>query len=134
MTTRKIESTSEAWEDRLLGADEAFVKVAENVNQVAIDESLGLKMISIRLEQSLIEDFKAIATINNMGYQTLMRQALKRFAESEKKLISIDMENRRKAEEEQMRAAIKAATERVEPAKAVKSGAKSTRQKDRKVA
>ena len=85
MTTDKIESTNEAWENRLLGADEAFVAVAENVNESAIDEALGLKMISIRLEQSLIEDFKAIATINNMGYQTLMRQALKRFAESEKK-------------------------------------------------
>lgn len=102
MTTDKIESTNEAWENRLLGADEAFVAVAENVNESAIDEALGLKMISIRLEQSLIEDFKAIATINNMGYQTLMRQALKRFAESEKKLIAIDMDNRRRAEAEQV--------------------------------
>lgn len=98
MTTDKIESTNEAWEDRLLGADEAFVAVAENVDASAIDEALGLKMISIRLEQSLIDDFKAIATINNMGYQTLMRQALKRFAESEKKLIAIEMANRRAAE------------------------------------
>lgn len=111
MTTEKIESTSDAWENRLLGADEAFVSVVENVNQAAIDESLGLKMISIRLEQSLIEDFKAIATINNMGYQTLMRQALRRFAEGEKKLIAIDMNNRRIAETEQVLAAsIKAAT------------------------
>lgn len=33
MTAEKIESTPEAWEDGLLGADEAFVAVAENVDR-----------------------------------------------------------------------------------------------------
>lgn len=109
MTTEKIESTVEAWEDRLLGADEAFVNVAKDVNQTSIDEALGLKMISIRLEQSLIDDFKAIATLNNMGYQTLMRQALKRFTEGEKKFIASEMEARRVAEAETLKAAVSGA-------------------------
>jgi activator of HSP90 ATPase len=50
-------------------------------------------LISIRLPESLIEDFKNIATIRcgAMGYQTLMRQVLKRFATSELKMIAREM-------------------------------------------
>jgi hypothetical protein len=53
----------------------------------AIDEALALQLISIRLQKSLIEDFKFIATLNGIGYQPLMRQILKRFVDSEKKRI-----------------------------------------------
>ena len=99
MTSNKIESTSEAWEDRLLGASDEFASVAE-IDNDAIDESLGLKMISIRLEKALIEDFKFIASLNNgMGYQTLMRQALKRFVVGEKKQIAIAIANRKVEDE-----------------------------------
>ena len=75
----------DAWEDLLLGAHEVNAEVASDVDESEVDEALGLKMISIRLEASLIEDFKAIATLNGLGYQTLMRQALKRFTDGEKK-------------------------------------------------
>jgi uncharacterized protein (DUF4415 family) len=89
--TKKIRGTSEAWDERLLGADEQFVAVAEPDADSAVDDALGLKLISIRLPGSLIEDFKNIATINGgMGYQTLMRQALQRFAASELKMIARD--------------------------------------------
>jgi uncharacterized protein (DUF4415 family) len=53
----------------------------------AIDEALALQLISIRLQKSLIENFKFIATLNGIGYQPLMRQILKRFVDSEKKRI-----------------------------------------------
>jgi len=46
-----------------------------------------LQPISIRLEKSLIEDFKFIAILNRIGYQPLIRQVLKRFADCEKKRI-----------------------------------------------
>ena len=85
-TTKKIEGTIEAWDSRQLGADEAYVAVAD-VDEAAIDESLGLQMISIRLQKSLIDDFKQIAKLHGIGYQPLMRQVLSRFAESEKKLL-----------------------------------------------
>ncbi len=52
-----------------------------------IQDSLGLQPISIRLEKTLIENFKAIATLEGIGYQTLMRQALRRFADCEMKRI-----------------------------------------------
>lgn len=87
----KIPGTEEAWESGRLGADEKHVSQlsAEELAREAelIDDSLGLQPISIRLEKSLIDDFKSIATINGLAYQTLMRQALKRFADCEKKRI-----------------------------------------------
>ena len=96
--SKKIESTNEAWEPRLLGATDEFASVVE-VDNDATDEALGLKMISIRLEKALIEDFKFIASLNNgMGYQTLMRQALKRFVVGEKKQIAAAFANRQAEE------------------------------------
>lgn len=89
--TKKIIGTPEAWDERLLGADEQFVAVASADVDSTVDDVLGLKLISIRLPGSLIEDFKNIATINGgMGYQTLMRQVLKRFAAAELKMIARD--------------------------------------------
>jgi hypothetical protein len=91
--TKKITSTPEAWEDRLLGADEEYAVAVPAEDDAQLDEVLALRMISIRLPESLIEDFKNIATIScgAMGYQTLMRQVLKRFATSELKMIARDM-------------------------------------------
>jgi len=102
----KIEGTEEAWDSRLLGADEASVAVVDDAVQPSIDEAVGLKLISIRLEENLIEDFKAIAQLNkNMGYQTLMRQVLKRFAEGEKRMIIREMAARAQAERAEAQAA-----------------------------
>jgi len=103
---KKIASTPEAWDERQLGADEQFAAVAGAEHEVAVDEALGLKLISIRLPETLIEDFRNIATIRGgtMGYQTLMRQVLKRFASSELKLIAREMAEqvqRNKAAEDQ---------------------------------
>jgi len=41
-----------------------------------IDEALDLKMISIRLQEGLIEALKAIAERKGIGYQPLIRQIL----------------------------------------------------------
>lgn len=49
-----------------------------------VDEVLGLKMISIRLDVGLIEDFKMLGAISRTPYQSLMREVLKGFASSEK--------------------------------------------------
>ena len=88
---KKILGSDEAWENGVLGNTEANTVSLSDAEQIEIDaainESLGLCPISIRLERSLIEDFKNIAIINKLGYQTLMRQALKRFAECEKKRL-----------------------------------------------
>lgn len=84
---KKIVGTPEAWEDGSLGREEEFVRVSKNVDDAALSEAAGLHPISIRLQKSLIEDFKMIAEINGIGYQPLIRQVLKRFADAEKRRI-----------------------------------------------
>jgi len=84
--TNKIPGVEEAWEDRTLGADEAFVK-AVDIDNASLDTALDLQAISIRLQKTLIEDFKLIARMNGLGYQPLMRQVLSRFADSEKRRL-----------------------------------------------
>lgn len=105
-TSTHIRGSEEAWETGALGEDEKFVGHLSESELASesrhISDSLGLQPISIRLEKSLIEDFKAIATINGLGYQTLMRQALKRFADCEKKRllndIAAEVRSRKQAE------------------------------------
>ncbi|MES9901673.1 MAG: hypothetical protein ABW168_03195 [Sedimenticola sp.] len=86
----KIDDTPENWDDRTLGADEEFVRVAEEIDASSIDEAVGLQMISIRLQKTLLEDLKVIAKINGIGYQPLIKQILKRFTDAEKKIIIRD--------------------------------------------
>ncbi|MDO8989201.1 MAG: hypothetical protein Q7U91_06170 [Sideroxyarcus sp.] len=103
-TTPKIPDTEEAWLSGELGTDEEFVAVAPDDDESLINDQLDLQPISIRLEKSLIEDFKLIAAMHGLGYQPLMRQSLKRFADCEKKRIlreaAADMAARKKAEKE----------------------------------
>jgi len=72
-----------AWEERTLGADEAYVKKAPKEIEAKIDDAIGLQMISIRLEKELIDDFKLIGKYHGLGYQPIMRDALRRFAHHE---------------------------------------------------
>jgi predicted DNA binding CopG/RHH family protein len=92
MSKQSIHASDEAWEDRRLGCDENFVKVVDNVQEDDLAEASGTQMISIRIQKSLIEDFKMIASLNgNIGYQTLMKQIMQRFVDSEKKQIFNDL-------------------------------------------
>jgi len=83
---KKIKGTIEAWEDGVLGRDEEFVS-AVDIDQSLLDESVGLKSISVRMPVSLIEDLKYIGQIHGLGYQPLMKQVLNRFVEAEKKRV-----------------------------------------------
>lgn len=85
-----IKGTDDAWDSGTLGREETFVAVSPDTAEEVINEHLDLQLISIRLEKSLIEDFKLIAILNRIGYQPLMRQVLKRFADCEKKRILRD--------------------------------------------
>ena len=88
MSTGKIADTCEAWEEGLLGRDENHIVRVSDKEQKAMDEALGLKMISIRLPADLIQAYKDISAHRGLyGYQPLMRDILKRFAEAETKLI-----------------------------------------------
>jgi len=77
--TDKIEDTDEAWESGRLGTDAAYCRVASADMTTAIDSSLGLQAISIRLPKELIDAYKFIAAHHGVGYQPLMRDILQRF-------------------------------------------------------
>lgn len=93
-----------AWESGKLGRDEANARVADPAEETALDDALGLQLISIRLQGALIKDMKLIAEYHGIGYQPLMRDVLNRFARAELHTIA---ENMTKTE-----AARKAVTER----------------------
>lgn len=83
----KILGTEEAWETEKLGADEKHVKVADKELTKQIEDALGMQMISIRLDKGLIDSFKMLGAFHGIGYQPLMRDAMKRFADGEMKAI-----------------------------------------------
>ena len=95
----KIEGSVENWESGALGRDPAHAKRATKELEQQMDEAQGLQAISIRLKKELIEDFKFIAKQHGMGYQPLMREALRRFAESEYKRIAVQLANEKAAKE-----------------------------------
>ena len=104
MKNEKIIGVAEAWETGALGQSAEHVVRASPELCQQIDDSLGLQMISIRLPKELIEEFKLIAQYHKLGYQPLMRDALKRFAESEFKRITALTINERIADEQQAKA------------------------------
>ncbi len=65
MKAKKIFGTLEAWENRELGADAQFAAPAPSSVELdaQIDRALALRMNSFRLPETLIEDFKNIATV-----------------------------------------------------------------------
>lgn len=75
---------TEQWGSRKLGASETFVQKSQ-VADSSIDEALGLKPISIRLPQGMIDDLKAIAALHGIGYQPLIKKVLNCFIENEHK-------------------------------------------------
>jgi len=85
--TEKTIDTDEAWDYEKLTPDEKHTRLVEKETAEQIDNALGLQAISIRLDKSLIDSFKLLGSFHGIGYQPLMRDALKRFADHEMKAI-----------------------------------------------
>ena len=81
--TKKRTTRPDPWESGELGRDERFVRRMSAAENARVDQALGLRMISIRLPERLIERLKTIAQHNGVGYQPLMRDVLSRFARGE---------------------------------------------------
>jgi predicted DNA-binding protein len=64
-------------------SDETTVARAPASLEAAVDESLGLKSISIRLQSNLLERLKLIAEVRGIGYQPLVREVLNEFTRNE---------------------------------------------------
>lgn len=112
----KILSTDEAWESGQLGADEKYARRVHPEMEAQIDETLGMQMISIRLDKNLIDSFKMLGTFHGVGYQPLMRDALKRFAEYEMKAIVSGLVESQRKQKAQKQTPGKTATPKIKNA------------------
>lgn len=83
----RLTADHERWDNRELGASEEHMRVLSEEEERDIDDGLGLQHISLRLNKSLIEQLKALAKLEGIGYQPLIRQVLTRYSkENEHKL------------------------------------------------
>jgi|SRR5690606_2907991 len=95
----KIRGTEDAWDrDGPLGNDLEHAEVASEDLHKNVNEALAMQMISIRLPKAVIEAFKALAALEGIGYQPLMREALTRFADNEAKRVLIEVAANHKKE------------------------------------
>lgn len=76
--------TEAIWNNRELGASEEFVRKSPPEREKALDESLSLQTISIRLQKTLIDALKSLAEEDGIGYQPYVRQVLTRHVRREK--------------------------------------------------
>ncbi|WP_133131431.1 CopG family antitoxin [Legionella yabuuchiae] len=67
------------WENGKLGQDETFVRKASEESDALVDTGLGLKVISIRLQEELIQELKTLAKKEGLNYQPFIRQILTKF-------------------------------------------------------
>jgi len=89
MDKKTISAVDDAWDDDAIGdIDEGPLTVASADASARIDSASGTQLVSIRMQKSMIDAFKAIAAANkNIGYQTLIKQILQRFVDSEMKRV-----------------------------------------------
>jgi hypothetical protein len=92
MNVKSNAAQHDPWETGDLGRSEDHVGVVSDAECKAIDASLSLHPVSIRLEKSLISNMKLIARYRGVAYQPLIRDLLNRFVVSELKDIAREME------------------------------------------
>jgi hypothetical protein len=74
-----VKGTTENWESGKLGLSEEHSVPASEEEMAALDDALDLKLISIRLQKTLIDQLKLVARYHGIGYQPLIRDILNRF-------------------------------------------------------
>jgi len=96
---KAVQSPEDSWENGEFGREEAEVRVSPDESSLALDKGLELQMISIRLQSSLIEQLKFIATFHQVGYQPLIRDVLARWSRTEILSIARQMQEQIQANE-----------------------------------
>lgn len=83
----QFDDGNKLWETRQLGASpEHAVRVSEQKDK-ALDNAMGLQLLTFRVQKELIQQLKLLAKIEGIGYQPLMRQVLTKYVrENEHKL------------------------------------------------
>lgn len=84
------ESLDEKWDVGTYGSSDEHVKVTAVSAELEaqFDKSSAMTLISIRLQDDLINELKEIASIHKIGYQPMIRQLLRRFVVAERKILA----------------------------------------------
>jgi predicted DNA binding CopG/RHH family protein len=72
------DADTKLWETRKLGASAKHAKRISKEEDKAIDDSLGLQAVTMRLQKELVEQLKILAKKEGLGYQPYIRQLLTR--------------------------------------------------------
>jgi hypothetical protein len=90
MATRKksIAEPECPWETGKLGMSIEHARPASAAMEKAVDDALGLQLISIRLPKAMIDDLKFLAEREGLGYQPLIRRVMKLYIHGEYKAIA----------------------------------------------
>jgi predicted DNA binding CopG/RHH family protein len=83
MTEKRAKDNTQDWESHALGSDMDSAEAVSAEIDKAVDASLNLKPISIRLQAELIGKLKIIAAHHGIGYQPLIRSYLHRCVRDE---------------------------------------------------
>lgn len=67
---------TELWETKKLGADPQYAQRISPEEDKAIDDSLGLQAVTMRLQKELVEQLKRLAKREGLGYQPYIRRLL----------------------------------------------------------
>lgn len=71
-----IPGTVENWDNRVLGSDEAFVKVASPEVNSAVDTALGLVTVKLRMGKADVDKLEALAKEKGLILQAYIKSVL----------------------------------------------------------
>ena len=80
--TNETQDESTKWDSGELGRDAKFVRKSTDEQAAAVEDSLDLQPITVRLQKKLIEQLKVIARSQGIGYQPMVRMILTQYAEN----------------------------------------------------
>jgi len=82
-TVTDSDGTFRVWENGTFGESLEYAQLSHTSYSLKVDEAASLQMISIRLDKSLIEDLKSMASRKGIEYQPLIRKILDHFVYKE---------------------------------------------------
>lgn len=73
---KKFDRDNELWDSKQLGASAEHARPVSDEDDKALDDALGLQLLSFRIQKPVIEKLKGLAKLEGIGYQPLMRKIL----------------------------------------------------------
>ena len=91
----KFDADAELWERGKLGTSAKHARPVSDEQDRALYDGLGLRLLSFRIQRSLIEKLKEIARLEGIGYQPLMRQILTRYDRENEHRLKLPKERKK---------------------------------------